>query len=596
MKNIKFLVLALLSLGVLITSCRKDKDLIIDEIVLGEGEVIGTITGQVLDERNKPIENASVIINNDIQKTDENGFYLFIDKALNSSGAVVKVQADSYFEVSKIVNPKAKTKTIVNVKLLDKKLTSTINASLGGTVEVVNGSLTGQINFEENAFVLKGTTDQYTGTVQVFARVINPANEDEALAIPGDLRALDVSNDVVQLASFSMVGVSLETSDGRELALASNKEATILFPIDPSLQASAPATIPLWHYNIETGHWEEEGSAELINNQYQGKVAHFSFWNCDMPFPLVPISGRLIDENGNPLADFVVGIKITDSGLVRTGETNASGEFSGGIPVGENLEIAFSSNFKCVDFSSSQNIGSFSEAVSLGDIVITLPPDLHFISGRLLNCESSNTQNGYIILSSGNSHSITYSNSDGLFLIPACFPGSTLVAIDYVNGFKSPPISFESSIEEDTHIGDVFLCIEHDTYITMNYDNSLVKLKGAKSLRNGSVLKMFNMRTDSLQEHIMYFEINLDQNQEIIGQHENEIFDYFKVNQDGTGLSMGCSQIELSEESCNIKVNISTAQPTGGYIIGTYEGTVNNRETNETDIPISGEFKVESYL
>jgi len=595
MKNIKIIIVVFLCVSFLFTACRKDQDIVVEEIVLNEEEVLGSITGQVIDEKNIPVENATVYLKDAMQTTDENGFFLFKDKALNSMGTVVKVQSSQHIEVSKIVNPKSNAKTIVNIKLLDKKLSGTIEASSGGIVQVGDGGLEGQINFPEDAFVLKGTATPYTGSVQVFGRIINPANEADVLAIPGDLRGMDISNELVQLASYSMMSVSIETDDGMELELADNKEALISFPVDPTLQANAPATIPLWHYNIETGHWEEEGSAELINNQYEGKVAHFSFWNCDAPFPLIPLSGRLLDENGTPLADFVVSIRITDSGLVRTGTTNASGEFSGGIPVGENLEITFSSNFKCADFKSSQNLGSFSDAVDLGDIMITLPPDLYFITGRLLNCESSATQNGYIFLSSENSNSITYSNSDGLFLIPACFPSSELVAVDYVNGFKSPPIKFESSLEKDTHIGDVFLCIEHDTYINMEYDGMLVNLKGARSRLSGSSLRLFNINEDSLLVHIMNIEINLDLNQEIIGQHENEIFDYFKVNEDRTGVSMGCSQIESSEESCNIKVDITTAQPTGGYIIGTYEGTVINRDT-KADIPVSGEFKVESYL
>jgi len=344
MKNIRFLIITLLSSILLFNACRKDQDQIIDTPILNVDEVLGSITGQVIDEKNIPVENATVYLKNDVQTTDKNGFFVFTDNILNSLGTIVKVYSRQHVVVSKIVNPIAGANTIVNFKLLDKKPLDTFNASTGGIVKFNGGGLEGQINFPENAFVLKGSTMPYNSSVHVFARAINPANNDDLLAIPGDLRAMDSNNQIVQLASYSMLSIALETSDGSELDLAANKEATISFPIDPSLQANAPATIPLWHYNIETGHWEEEGNAELINNQYQGKVSHFSFWNCDVPFPLVQISGKVVDENSYPLADITIGIKTADGGLVAVGSTNASGEFSGGVPKDENLEITFSQN------------------------------------------------------------------------------------------------------------------------------------------------------------------------------------------------------------------------------------------------------------
>lgn len=593
MKNIKFLIVAFLSVGVLISSCRKDKDFIVEEIILNEGEILGTITGQVLDERNLPIENASVFLNDDIQTTDEYGFFIFKDKALQSLGTVVKVQAASYVEVSKIVNPKPNAKTILNIKLIDKKLTGTVNAITGGSIEVNKGSLTGQINFEENAFVLKGSNTAYTGEVQVYAGIINPANDEDILAIPGDLRGLNTNKETVQLASFSMLSVLIETSDGQELELANDKEAVVTFPVDLSIQANAPSTIPLWHYNIETGHWEEEGSAELIDNHYVGKVSHFSFWNCDAPFPIVQISGRVVDEEGMPLAGITVGIRIVSIGITGTAITNTLGEFSGGIPSNENLEIIFSSNNQCLAFSASQKIGSFAENVVLEDIIVTLPPS---VSGVLLNCEGEIVQDGFIVISTGDNRIVNYPHvTNGFFKIPTCFSNFTLIGLDYTSSFKSELIVFESQIQEDTNIGEVILCSENDTYFTINYQNEVYKYKGV----SGRLFDMENLSLAMDTAISSYFFLSIDLNLndgEIIGNHKDvNLTEVSFSDKYANYVGFRCNRAYL-DENCNVDVEIISAQPLGGYIMGTYEGNMINDSTNETDVPISGTFKALSFL
>jgi len=593
MKNIRFLMIAFLSVSLFFTSCRKDIDEIIDTPILNEGEILGSITGQVIDERNLPVENATVFLKDDMQTTDENGFFLFKDKALNSLGTVVKAQSSKHIEVSKIVNPKSNAKTIVNIKLLDKKLSGTIDATSGGIVQVSDGDLEGQIDFPENAFVLKGSNTSYTGSVQVFARIINPANEDDILTIPGDLRGMDISNEVVQLASYSMMSVSIETGDRMELELADNKEALISFPVDPTLQSSVPATIPLWHYNIETGHWEEEGNAELINNQYQGKVSHFSFWNCDVPFPLVQISGRVVDENNNPFVGITVGIRVVDGGLTAIGYTNASGEFSGGVPKNQNLLITFSKDYQCIEFTNALSIGPFTENIVLEDIIKDLSSNDHIISGRLLDCEEEISQNGYLLMSSEDKIVIIHSNkNDGFFTIPACFTTFSLTAIDYVNGFKSEPIYFELPIEEDTDIGNVFLCEEFETYIKIKYKENEFKKNGAYSLKFEDILQFKTASIDSFDISYINLQVHLNEG-EIVGEYNDSFVNALFNDNDQNEIRLGCSI--TSPVTC-AKVEIIIAQPTGGYIMGNFEAMVINTLTEEKDIPVSGSFKVLSTL
>ncbi len=57
-----------------------------------------------------------------------------------------------------------------------------------------------------------------------------------------------------------MLDVELKSDDGAKLQLKNGKAATLKFPIVTG-QTSTLNTIPLWHFDVNTGIWKEEGSA-----------------------------------------------------------------------------------------------------------------------------------------------------------------------------------------------------------------------------------------------------------------------------------------------------------------------------------------------
>jgi hypothetical protein len=146
-----------------------------------------------------------------------------------------------------------------------------------------------------------------------------------------------------------MLAVELSGSNGEKLQLASGKSATLTFPITAVQQADAPMTIPLWYFDQATGMWKEEGNAKRRGNTYVGVVTHFSFWNVDVPYPLIEFSATFTDQRKQPLSGLKVIIKgkIDTCGITGSGFTDASGMVKGKIPANPGTENVHLFSMRC---------------------------------------------------------------------------------------------------------------------------------------------------------------------------------------------------------------------------------------------------------
>ncbi|TMI80101.1 MAG: hypothetical protein E6H10_14335, partial [Bacteroidetes bacterium] len=118
----------------------------------------------------------------------------------------------------------------------------------------------------------------YTGDVSVSTFYLNPADVDFNNYMPGNLVGLNSGNQQKILQSFGMTSIEMNNAAGEKLQLASGKTAIITLPIPSAMQATAPATIPLWYVDETKGIWKQEGTANKQGSNYTGTVAHFSFW------------------------------------------------------------------------------------------------------------------------------------------------------------------------------------------------------------------------------------------------------------------------------------------------------------------------------
>jgi hypothetical protein len=201
------------------------------------------------------------------------------------------------------------------------------------------GNLT--VGFEPGSFVT-GSGAPYTGTVSVemFQYDLSQPNP-----IPGDLGAI-YQGKSVRLGSFGAFQLLPRDAQGKPLAMAPGKKASVSMPIQQSQLSAAPATIPFFHYDLTSGLWLEDGALTLSGNAYVGEVTHFSLFNADTVFPggaciKVLLSGFVMPvtldatyfdpsvgtfhHNGFPTSDTTVGVEriapnqnftlnITDSG------------------------------------------------------------------------------------------------------------------------------------------------------------------------------------------------------------------------------------------------------------------------------------------
>ena len=108
--------------------------------------------------------------------------------------------------------------------------------------------------------------------------------EDANDQIPGDFGGIDKNGKAAALHSFGALDVALTDAAGKPVNLAPNKVALVRIPIAAALMATAPAQIPVWHYDTTKGMWQEDGVATKKGGFYETSVKHFSAVNMDLAF------------------------------------------------------------------------------------------------------------------------------------------------------------------------------------------------------------------------------------------------------------------------------------------------------------------------
>jgi hypothetical protein len=314
----------------------------------------------------------------------------------NSCFFIGIIDKSGFITGSRMFYPTEDRTSNVRIIMLSGAPIGNFQASSGSTLQLVDG---GKVTFPENAVTdLAGNT--YSGIVEVTAHFLNPDDIDFRDEMPGDLVGIDVESNERALLSYGMIAVEISSPSGEDLQLAPGKEATLEFPVPSSILTNAPGSIPLWYFDEETGYWTEEGEAQLSEDRYVGNVSHFSFWNCDAPFPLIELCGQIFYENGDPAANVPVRLTVINSGTTRYGYTDDMGLFCGKVPKEEIMTLEIQD--QCNNVVFQQDIGPFGTDHTLTDIVI--PDDnatVTQISGILLNCDSDPVQEGVVSIRYG---------------------------------------------------------------------------------------------------------------------------------------------------------------------------------------------------
>ncbi|MEM6684492.1 MAG: carboxypeptidase-like regulatory domain-containing protein [Bacteroidota bacterium] len=359
-------------------------------------EIKSNFIGRVIDENNQPIPGAVVTLGNQQETTDANGIVVFLDAIVNSGFAYAQASATGYSNGSRVMLPVGNNTFTIKLFSLDD---AQFIDSSGGKVSVIT-------EFDKKATVKFGSGfvdengNPYAGNVAVYVNYLDPLNEDTANTMPGELYGIDASLQPVALGSYGMINVELRGTAGEVLQITS--PAQIRIPIHPGQAATAAPQVPIWSFNEDVGVWVEEGVANNNGSHYVAQVNHFSFWNCDAPFPVVNFNATVVQSGTlTPLADMLV--TISYSTFARSATTNTSGQVSGKIPSNQTLTITVTD--PCGTVVHTGTYGPYTGPTSLTiPVTLTLAPIN--ISGTVVDCFGAPVTNGYV----------TYTNTSGQYL------------------------------------------------------------------------------------------------------------------------------------------------------------------------------------
>jgi hypothetical protein len=173
-----------------------------------------------------------------------------------------------------------------------------LDATLGGTVAGARGS---SLTAGPGAFV-DASGKPVTGTVQVSLTSLSPAVPGELAAYPGALVGSVNGAAPSLLQTFGVLEVTV-TQSGQTLQLAAGQTVTVTIPV-----VSGGTLLPtrdLWSFNLATGIWDHEGTAQLAGSAYTAQLTHFSYHNIDTEIvqgKATCVTGIVVDKSGNPVA------------------------------------------------------------------------------------------------------------------------------------------------------------------------------------------------------------------------------------------------------------------------------------------------------
>lgn len=463
MKN-KLLFLFGLLLILTAPGCRKELDnMSFEQLKFYESDILGV----VVDEEGNAVSDATVSFDGEIKKTDKNGVYIFKDVEVNSRHSVIHVIKEGYFEGIRVFSTAREAKIQLRTVLLEKRFDARFDGSTGGSVS--SGNVT--LEFPAQAVVVESSKALYTGEVSVAIKYLDPEDENISAKMPGNLSGINADNRLSVLTTYGMVAVEMRGSGGQKLNIATGSKVKMSADIPASLRSKAPSSIPLWYFDEESGYWKEDGQATISGNKYIGEVSHFSYWNYDAQHPSIILSGRIIDQNGNPVSGATVYVHPADHYTGGYGSTNPDGTFNGPVPKDLSLVIEiYSKSCGSARLIYTGTIGPFSSDQSIGDIEVkVLEQYICHIEANILNCAGTPLQNGYMVVGlEDGKHYIEI--TDGMVDAHIWFCESnkfiTYYAVDSDDLVQSTPAT--SGILTEMDLGTLSTCADILDYLTIH--------------------------------------------------------------------------------------------------------------------------------
>jgi hypothetical protein len=458
----RFFVVSLLLLAAFVGCNRKNiLDTVVKDVYTPPVKmVLGTIGGRVVTEAGVAVPNATVVLDSYQTQTDADGVFSFVNKQVNSKGVYIKVEHTGYFPASRMFSVTANSKYAITLTMMPMTFVAELSAQNGGTASFEGA----QIVFPANGIV-RADGSAYNGTVKVAARWLRPDDDKTIEIMPGNLIGISDDNREEALVTYGMMAVELHSPNNEPLQLKEGTSAELSFPLPVTMAASAPAQIPLWHFDEETGWWREEGVATKTGNKYVGQVSHFSFWNCDVGLPLVQITGQAVNQDNQPIAHQHILCTLENQGLTGYNFTNESGHFSGAVPSG--FDLIFQIQSACSQVVPTVEVPALSSDTDLGSIVFEMNGNFAYNFAGTVICSGSNVDINFFYLKDNNGkYWVVNVNSEGGF-------NAAIYSCDPISSF-SFPVSFGIDpimITGDTTEVDIDICSQTGSIFGVTIDS-----------------------------------------------------------------------------------------------------------------------------
>jgi hypothetical protein len=576
MRWISYLLFAL----VLLVNIRCQKELSYSNPISNSpSPVTAILQGNVLDETGAPAANVTIRVGSKTAITNAKGYFRIRNASLDKYTSLVTAEKTGYFKAFRVFSASTAVNQ-VTIQLTRRTLAGSFSTTSGGDVTISGSS---KLRFAVNTIAL-ASGGSYSGTVNVYAAMIDPTRADIGVVVPGSFLADDKNNNRVILSSYGMMAVELESPSGQKLQLSANNTATIFMEIPAGLGTNAPASIPLWYLDETTGLWKEEGNATKNGNVYEGFVKHFTFWNCDVPGPRVNMTARFVNTAGIPLPYLYIQVRPVGSNASAHGCTDSLGVVHGPIPANVNLVLEVMS--PCWSVLYSQNIGPYSADVDLG--TITVPNNTQSIvtlEGNLLDCSGSPVTHGFAIIDYDNHIRYASVNSSGhftttMFQCTGMPPTCTIIGVDSLAAQQGPAMTV-TVVSPLTNAGNILAC-GTSTLQFFNYDVDGTPYSVSSTVPGDN----FSAMDSTGQQHVVY----------LYGYHSVSSvisFDFISGTSPGTYpigyLSVNQYNNATPLAPCDVTLTNYAAAP-GQYYEGSFSGQFKDAANNTHTL--TGSFRV----
>jgi len=328
----------------------------------------GMVMGTVKDLAGATLGGVSVTVpGHDPVLSNEQGWFS-VSEIEATDRLSVSFSKPGYVPTADIIRIRDSQSTYLEAVMAPVGSSTAINGAAGGTAAHLGGSVT----IAPNTLV-DGSRNPFAGAATVTITTFDPTDPAQQQAFPGEFVGIALNGEKIPIVSYGFLDVTVTDGSGNELQLASGSTAAISIPIPASLQAGAPATMPLWHFNTDIGSWEEKGTLTLQGGAYVGTIPHFSVWNSDVGANRSYVEGRVVDSDGNPVEGARVEIRgISPRNCWNSGESSTSADGTFRIPVDANSVCEIFASKNGVKTTPAQFTAAGPEGtMNYGDIVLS---------------------------------------------------------------------------------------------------------------------------------------------------------------------------------------------------------------------------------